>query len=193
MPDGHALVLVGQKSGSVYALDPDAAGAIRWRSEVGGGGNAGGIQWGMSADHHAVYAASNTWGVETAEPAGLSAFELSTGRRLWRTPVPAPVCDWGTRNCLRGQPQAVTAVSGVVFEGALDGHLRAYSAADGTILWDFDTAKEFRTVNGIMATGGSLDHGGAVVVDGMLYINSGYGRIAGQPGNVLLAFSVDGR
>jgi hypothetical protein len=38
-----------------------------------------------------------------------------------------------------------------------------------------------------------LDQGGATIVNGVVYVNSGYGQRAGQPGNVLLAFSVDGK
>ena len=48
-------------------------------------------------------------------------------------------------------------------------------------------------MNGVKATGGSLDGPGPVVVGGMLYVNSGYGFFGGMPGNVLLAFSVDGK
>jgi polyvinyl alcohol dehydrogenase (cytochrome) len=75
----------------------------------------------------------------------------------------------------------------------MDGHLRGYSTIDGKIVWDVDTAKDYVTVNGIKASGGSLDQGGATIVNGVLYINSGYGQRNGQPGNVLLAFSVDGK
>jgi len=82
---------------------------------------------------------------------------------------------------------------GIAFAGALDGHLRAYSTIDGKVVWDFDTAKEFSTVNGLRASGGSLDDGGPTIVKGMVYVNSGFGRRVGQPGNVLLAFSVDGK
>jgi polyvinyl alcohol dehydrogenase (cytochrome) len=71
--------------------------------------------------------------------------------------------------------------------------LRAYSTIDGKIMWDYDTAKDFPTVNGIKGSGGSLDQGGATIVNGVVYINSGYGQRYGQPGNVLLAFSVDGK
>jgi polyvinyl alcohol dehydrogenase (cytochrome) len=87
----------------------------------------------------------------------------------------------------------VTVIPGAVFSGALDGHLRAYSTADGRIFWDVDTAIEYTTVNGVKAAGGSIDGPGPVVVGGMLYVNSGYGFLGGMPGNVLLAFSVDGR
>jgi polyvinyl alcohol dehydrogenase (cytochrome) len=75
----------------------------------------------------------------------------------------------------------------------LDGHLRAYNASDGRIIWDVDTMREYTTVNGVKANGGSLDAAGPVIVGGMLFVNSGYSFIGGTPGNVLLAFSVDGK
>jgi polyvinyl alcohol dehydrogenase (cytochrome) len=78
-----------------------------------------------------------------------------------------------------------------VFSGSLDGHLRAFSASDGKILWDVDTARTYTTVNGLTAKGGSLDGAGPVVAGGMLFVNSGYPRFGGAPGNVLLAFAVD--
>jgi polyvinyl alcohol dehydrogenase (cytochrome) len=80
---------------------------------------------------------------------------------------------------------------GVVFSGSVDGHMRAYAAEDGRILWDFDTAREYAPVNGVKGHGGSIDGPGAVVVDGMVYVNSGYARQNGMPGNVLLAFGTD--
>ena len=73
---------------------------------------------------------------------------------------------------------------GSAFSGSMDGHLRAYSTIDGKILWDYDTAKEFQTKNAVRASGGPLDHGGATIVNGTVYVNSG---------NTLLAFSVDGK
>jgi len=76
---------------------------------------------------------------------------------------------------------------------ALDGHIRAFATEDGHLLWDFVSARDFPTVNGVQAHGGSLDGAGPVIVDGMLYINSGYPRAGGLPGNVLLAFSLDGK
>jgi polyvinyl alcohol dehydrogenase (cytochrome) len=87
----------------------------------------------------------------------------------------------------------VTAIPGVVFSGGLDGHLRAYDTADGRIVWDVDTKGTYETVNGTAASGGSLDGRGPVVVGGMLYVNSGYAIFGGTPGNVLLAFAVDGK
>ena len=88
----------------------------------------------------------------------------------------------------------MTAIPGVVFSGGLDGHLRAYDVRDGRIVWDVDTAIAYPdTVNGVLARGGSLDGPGAVIVGSTLYVDSGYAVFGGMPGNVLLAFSVDGR
>jgi len=87
------------------------------------------------------------------------------------------------------QSQALTLIPGVVFSGSLDGHLRAFATEDGEVLWDFDTAKDYATVNGIQAKGGSLDGAGPIVVGGMIFVNSGYPRNGGMPGNVLLAFA----
>jgi polyvinyl alcohol dehydrogenase (cytochrome) len=84
-------------------------------------------------------------------------------------------------------------VSGAVFSGSLDGHLRAYDAGTGTVVWDFDTVREYETVNGVPARGGSLDGPGPVIGGGMLFVNSGYTVDGGMAGNVVLAFSVDGK
>jgi len=118
---------------------------------------------------------------------------MKTGLRRWNTATPAPACSWGPQACSHAGAQAVTVIPGVAFSGSMDGHLRAYSTIDGKIVWDIDTAKDYLTVNGVKASGGSLDQGGATIVNGVLYINSGYGQRNGQPGNVLLAFSLDGK
>jgi polyvinyl alcohol dehydrogenase (cytochrome) len=89
--------------------------------------------------------------------------------------------------------QRCVSIPGVVFSGSLDGHIRAFSTEDGHVLWDFDTSRDYQTVNNIPAHGGSLDGAGPVIADGMLYVNSGYPRYGGMPGNVLLAFSLDGK
>ena len=82
-------------------------------------------------------------------------------------------------------------IPGAVFSGSLDGHLRAYSTSTGEVLWDVDTVRDYETVNGQLAHGGSLDGPGPVIAEGMLYVNSGYGQFGGMPGNVLLAFEVE--
>ncbi len=202
------VLLAGQKSGVVYALDPDKKGAILWQVRVGQGGTAGGVQWGMASDGQQVYAATSDVvrnqpssgdpldpRAQFADPkagGGLTALRIATGEKVWFSPP--IVCGPSAKpGCSPAQSQAVTAIPGVVFSGSLDGHLRAYSAEEGKILWDFDTVRDYQTVNGIRATGGSLNGPGTVVVGGMLFVNSGYVRLGSIPGNVLLAFSIDGR
>ena len=158
---------------------------------MGVGSSLGGIEWGGAADANSLYVAVSDAAAKNAQPGGLVALRIKDGKQLWRAEPPQPVCSWGTRNCLTAQSQAVSAIPGVVFSGSQDGHLRAYASATGRVIWDFDTAQTFTTVNGVVGVGGSLDNGGATVADGMLWVNSGYGRITGQPGNVLLAFAVD--
>jgi polyvinyl alcohol dehydrogenase (cytochrome) len=114
---------------------------------------------------------------------------LEDGGKIWF--APGHPCDPPRPGCSPAQPAAVTLAAGAVFSGSLDGHLRAFAAEDGEVLWDIDTAKEYATVNGIQAKGGSLDGAGPVVAGGMVFVNSGYPRNGGMPGNVLLAFAPD--
>jgi len=191
LPHGKRALISGQKSGIVTALDPDQQGELLWQMRVGVGGALGGVQWGNASDERYVYAAvSDHFATKNLNASGsISALDLLTGHRVWS--VPAPVCQ--KPNCSNAQSAAVTLIPGVVFSGSLDGHLRAYAAADGKVIWDVDTATDYQTVNGVKAKGGSLDGPGPVVVGGMLYVNSGYGMFGEVPGNVLLAFSVDGK
>lgn len=199
LPHGHRMLVAGQKSAVVSALDPDRAGELLWQTRVGRGGSLGGIQWGPAADAENVYAAvsdiSRKLGPAGLElnpeiGGGISAVRLTNGEIVWRA---APPGCGDRRPCSPAQSAAVTVIPGAVFSGSSDGHLRAYSTKDGKIVWDFDAARDFQTVNRVPARGGSFDGPGAVLAGGMLYVNSGYGAMGGIPGNVLLAFSVDGR
>jgi polyvinyl alcohol dehydrogenase (cytochrome) len=117
---------------------------------------------------------------------GLTALKVATGEVAWRwNPDPCGV----RPNCSPAQSAAVTAIPGVVFAGSMDGHLRAHAAGDGTVIWQFDTVREYQTVNGVKAKGGAIDGPGAVVANGMVLVNSGYTRQGGIDGNVLLAFA----
>ena len=164
------------------------------------GGTNGGIQWGMASDGQKVYAAVSDL-VRKAPPntviqvglppdptqgGGLTALRIANGEKVWYAAPPACAAKPG---CSPAQPGAVTAIPGVVFSGSVDGHLRAFTAEDGKVLWDFDTAHDYQTVNGVRGKGGSLDGAGAVVAGGMVFINSGYARNGGMAGNVLLAFA----
>ena len=196
LPANKRALVIGQKSGVVHALDPDADGQILWQTRLGAGGVLGGIQWGSASDGRNMYAAVSDTAFEgralsPAKGGGLHALQLTTGEKVWSAP-PVP-CPKDKRGCSPAQSAAVTAIPGVVFSGSLDGHLRAYSTADGKILWDFDTAGPHPAVNAEAARGGSFDGPGPVFAGGMLFTNSGYGAFGGQPGNALLAFSIDGK
>ena len=198
---GRRVLVAGQKSGVVHALDPDEQGKILWQERVGNGGTLGGVQWGSAADSSNVYVAlsdivrttiPNSLGTN-ADPTrggGLFAFRLDTGERMWSSPPPS--CGQRPR-CSPAQSAAVSAIPGAVFSGSVDGHLRAYSTSSGAILWDFDSVGPYKTVNDVPARGGSFDGPGPPIAGGMLFVNSGYARAGGMPGNVLLAFSVDGK
>lgn len=192
LPSGKQVILAGQKSGMIYALDPDNQGKKIWEAKVGAGGALGGIEWGFAADNETVFVPVADVSGATRKP-GITAFKIATGEKLWHIPAPAAKCAWGTARCLNSQSAAATAIPGAVFSGTADGILRAYSAKDGAILWSYDTAQAIQTINAGVTKGGTLDGGGSVVVNGMLYTNSGYGRLIGQPGNLLLAFSMDGK
>ena len=172
----------------LHAIDPDAQGRIVWQVRLGKGGSLGGIEWGSAADHQAVYVAISDFdGANPAAGGGLFALRLPDGGKVWYAAPPKPPC-LGKSGCNSAQMAPVTAIPGVVFSGSLDGHLRAYAASDGQLLWDLDTVRDYETVNGVKGTGGSLNATGPTLAGGMLYLNSGYSQLTGMPGNVLLAF-----
>jgi len=204
---GKRALVIAQKSGMVHAIDPDQRGKILWQTRAGAGGVLGGSQWGSAADAQKIYVAISDIGIGgvadpkspqgfrmTLDPkkgGGLHALDLKTGKIAWSA-KPRPCADNRT-DCSPAQSAAVTVIPGAVFSGSEDGHFRAYSTSTGEILWDVDTAHEFPTVNGKSAHGGSMDAAGAAVVNGRVFVNSGYGQWGGMPGNVFLVFSVDGK
>lgn len=200
LADGRRLLVAGQKSGIVHAIDPDRDGEVIWQARVGQGGTMGGVQWGSATDGTNVYVAvsdigrimltySNFTDADPERGGGMFALSLENGERVWYTPPGR--CE-GRPRCSPAQSAAVSAFPGVAFSGSVDGHMRAYSTDDGRILWDFDTIREYETVNGVPGRGGSLDGPGAAIAGGMVFFDSGYHTAGGMPGNVLLAFSVDG-
>lgn len=179
---GRRVLLGGTKSADVFALDPDNNGALLYRVNAAGGATGGGrggrgsIVWGGAADTERAY-----YGMGAA---GLAAIRPATGERAWVFTPP------GGRG--GGLGAAPTVIPGVVFQGAGNGVLYAMSAADGKVLWEFNTAQDFETVNRVPAKGGAISVSGAVVVDGMVYVGSGYAVGSGASGgNVLLAFGID--
>jgi polyvinyl alcohol dehydrogenase (cytochrome) len=201
LSNGRRALIAGQKSGVVYAVDPDKDGEVIWQVRVGKGGTLGGIEWGSATDQSNVYVALSDIGrilvpgsiATEADPkqgGGMFALSLEKGERVWYMP---PRGCGDRKRCSPAQSAAVSAIPGVAFSGSVDGNLRAYSTKDGSILWAFDTVGSYKTVNGVEAKGGSLDGAGPAIGGGMLFVNSGYVIWGGMPGNVLLAFSVDGK
>lgn len=188
LPGGRSILAVGQKSGIAWGIDPDD-GRVVWQHRVGQGTPLGGIEWGGAADDRLVYFpnADGLLGMKAA--GGLAAIRLATGEREWWAP-PIASCPDPTMKCIPAQSAAASAIPGVVFSGATDGMMRAYDARDGKVLWSFATARDFETVNGVKARGGSINGPGATIVNGMVYTTSGYGSFGQMAGNVLLAFGV---
>jgi polyvinyl alcohol dehydrogenase (cytochrome) len=186
-PNGKDLIVIQQKSGMVYGFDPDKKGEKVWEYRSSPGGGMGG-QWGGAADDRQAYFSVN--GTAGKTPGGIRAVRIDTGAEVWSKEASERLC--GTqRGCSAAQGAAVSALPGIVLSGSMDGGLRAYASDDGTLVWSFDTNREFETVNGVKAKGGAMDGPGAAVGNGMIFINSGYVSLIGRPGNVLLAFGVE--
>ncbi len=215
-PDGTQMLLAGQKSGEVFALDPAANGAVLWRNRISLGTTNGGIHWGMALSGERLV-------VPVADPErdrpgytprpGLYALDVASGAVLWQQPVTRG-CEIAAQNkpligleSMRsgvkpdlaqlyqcsfyyGLSAAATATPELVFSAGLDGKVRAYDIATGEILWQAQTAQAFTALNGIEGHGGAIDVSGQVLADGWLYVQSGYSMFGQLPGNVLLAFRV---
>jgi polyvinyl alcohol dehydrogenase (cytochrome) len=177
--DGRDVIIAPQKQGLVWALNPDT-GAVLWKQDVAReiAGGRGETLFGGAVDREKAY-----FGLVSGAHLAL---DLKTGEEVWYSPIVRPP---GREN-KRGVVGAVTLIPGVLLSGAGDGVVRAVSSKTGQLLWQFDTAREFTTVNGVAARGGSLASGGPTVANGMVFIGSGYpGFQGGDPGNVLLAFA----
>jgi polyvinyl alcohol dehydrogenase (cytochrome) len=190
-PSGRPMLIAGNKSGLVWALDPDRDGAIIWEQQVGKGSSGGGVLWGLAVGGDRVYVPNGFFDVKSPDASGgMAAIDLSTGRPIWSTANPP--C--GERKpCKPSHAAAVSAIPGAVFSGTMDGQFYAYSAESGDILWRFNSVQDYSTVNGVKGSGGSMSNGGATVVGGMLFVHSGYSHHGAViPGNVLLAFAPEG-
>jgi len=186
LDDGRDVIIATQKAGVGYALDPNDEGRTLWSYRWGAGSPVGGV-WGATTDgRRAYFAVADQL---SRNPGGVHAVDIRSGQRAWFAEPAPPLCGQGP-GCSAAQSAALTSIPGVVFAGSADGGIRAYSAEDGRVIWEFDTNRSFDTVNGIEATGGSIDGPGPVVAGGMLFVTAGNGGIVGRPGNVLLAFEL---
>ena len=201
LANGRRVLVAGQKSGVVHGFDPDQRGRKLWSTTVGRGGALGGVEWGSASDGQNIYVPLSDitfkvpsqfgrGGLNGEVGGGMFALRIADGRQAW---LSRPNACGDKPSCSPALSAPAAAIPGAVFGGSIDGHFRAFATTDGHILWDFDTARDFDTVNGVKARGGSIDVGGAAIASGMVLTTSGYGQWGGMRGNVLLAFSVDGR
>jgi polyvinyl alcohol dehydrogenase (cytochrome) len=193
--EGKQLIVAGQKSGWVYALDPDTH-TLTWKTKVGRGGIMGGVYFGMATHGNALFVpiSDPPDGYTYAEPArpGLYALDLRTGRFIWKAPNAEGKCAGRDLTCSPGIAAAPTVTDDLVLTGGSDGWLRFYDSHDGSVRWRYDTTQSVLTVGGGYATGGSM--GGAtspLPYHGTLIVESGYGFAGRMPGNVLLVFGVN--
>lgn len=196
LPSGRQLILAGQKSSQVYALDPDARGQVVWEQRLSSGGALGGVEFGMALDGARLFVpVADIFPTKPGQGRpGLTAINPADGSILWSYAAPRLPCAWKNAYCSPAMSQAATSIPGVVFAGSMDGRFRAFDAASGKVVWEIDTAATpVTTVSGREAQGGVLDAAGATVADGRLFLLSGYQARSGVPGAVLMAFSVDGR
>lgn len=189
--EGRDVLLAGQKSGQVYALDLSRRGALRWRRKLGRGGIQGGVHFGMAVHGQTLYVPMSDFDGGPRWPGiarpGMFAVDITSGKTLWYT-AHADHCR-GRAFCQPGISAAATSIPGAVLGGAMDGVLRAYAADTGEVLWSFDTAREFAATDGGVARGGSMGGASGAVPSGdMLFVNSGYGIYFHMPGAALLAF-----
>jgi polyvinyl alcohol dehydrogenase (cytochrome) len=196
--DGKDIVLAGQKSGTLWALDPDHNGKVIWKREFGSGSPIGGIHWGIAYDGERVFAPIHWFagsdGKDPNQTPGLHAVNVDTGDVLWSY-VSQPDCSGDRPTRVTGCDRAIgfsgapTVIDGAVLQGSVDGYLRVFDAASGEVLFQYDTARSYETVNGVAGKGGSIDNASIVAANGYVFVNSGYALIGGQTaGNVMLAF-----
>ena len=186
-PDGRRILIEGQESGRITAVDPDNRGKVLWVAQAGDELAASNGGFGGAFDGELYFKP-----LPFADQTGaIAAIKAATGERAWYTKLPKPTdCpDPNARQtCHSGNWAGATAIPGAVFTGSRDGTLRAFSSKDGTIIWEFKTSRPFDTVNGVPGNGGGIGGPGPTVAGGMLFTGSGYAILSGAPGNVLLAF-----
>ncbi len=189
------LLLAGQKSGDVHAINPQNGETI-WSTKLGRGSIIGGVHWGLAAneDLGLVYAPISDKAVlgypTPGDPnPGLYALDMDTGEVIWGYQRPSR-CE--SERCVFGYSSAIIATNDVVVIGSMDGYLEILSAVDGRLLWSHDAFREYPTSNSIGASGGAFDAHGPMIVGDQIFVSSGYGYVGDQrPGNAFLVFKLE--
>jgi polyvinyl alcohol dehydrogenase (cytochrome) len=193
-PDGKDILLAGQKSGDVHAMNPDT-GELLWSRKLGRGGIIGGVHWGLAVNESTgtVFvpindrSAMNYPSPGTPTP-GLYALDIESGEPLWQFSRNSR-CD--DEQCMYGLSSAITATNDIVITASMDGYLEVINAADGKLLWSHDSWKTYESVNGVTVKGGSFDTHGPMIADDQVMVSSGYRYISNQRGgNAFLVFQV---
>jgi polyvinyl alcohol dehydrogenase (cytochrome) len=199
LANGRTLVIEGQESGRITAVDPDKRGDVVWVAQAGDELATPNGGFGGAFDGE-LYFKPMPFADQTGS---VAAIRVTTGERVWQTKIPKPAgcanpagggggsANAETIGCHSGNWAGATAIAGAVFTGSRDGILRAYASNDGKIIWEFKTNQPYETVNGVPGHGGGLGGPGPTIVGGMLFIGSGYDILFGATGNVLLAFGVE--
>jgi polyvinyl alcohol dehydrogenase (cytochrome) len=191
---GRELLIAGQKSADVHAMDPDT-GAPVWTRNLGRGGIIGGVHWGMAANEALglLYVPISDKEVKgfpapgTPRP-GLYALDVESGEPRWSYTRESRCPD---EECVFGLSSAILAANDIVVAGSIDGFLEVFAADTGKSLWSFDSWRDYSAVNGIATRGGAFDAHGPMIADDLLVVTSGYGYVGRQRGgNALLVFQV---
>lgn len=192
---GGELLIAGQKSADVHAMDPDTGKRI-WTTKLGRGGIIGGVHWGMAVNEalglvYVPISDKKIMGFPAPGEAapGLYALDVETGTRRWQYTRPSRCAD---PECVFGLSAAIIAANDIVVAGSMDGMLEIVSADSGELLWSYDAWRDYTTVNGVDAVGGAFDAHGPMLADDLLLVTSGYSYVGAQrAGNALLVFQTD--
>ena len=187
------ILVVGQKSGLVYGLDPDAGGKVLWTIQVAEGGDLGGVMYSLASNGKNIFVpiADVDSPAEPSLTGSTVALDPANGDIVWRSDTPKPACNWDDKTCIAGQVAGVTVVSDMLFSGFWDGYLRIYAANDGRLLRAIDTAREYKAVNGV-ASGGQVSGYPVTVAKDAIYITSGSSSVV-KSGNALLVYTLEGK
>lgn len=193
-PDGKDILLAGQKSGDVHALNPDT-GKLLWSQKLGRGGIIGGVHWGLAVNESTgtVFVPINDRSAmnypSPGKPSpGLYALDIESGELRWQFSRDSRCAD---EECLYGLSSAITAANDIVITASMDGYLEVMNAADGKLLWSHDTWKTYDSVNGVAVQGGSFDTHGPMIADDQVMVTSGYQYISNQRGgNAFMVFQL---
>jgi len=198
-PNGKDLVLAGQKSGTVWAMDPDT-GKVVWRRDIGTGGAMGGVHWGIAADDTHVYVPISNAGrsipgqeVDDTIKPGLYAVNLNDGSIDWAFSVKGSCTAEEKKFVARcaglyGLSGAPTVIGDHIITGGLDGRVYMLERKTGKLVWQYSTAREFDTINDVKGNGAAVDNASIIAANGLVIMNSGYGLFGQGPGNVMIAF-----